>query len=70
MTQARKSRIAARLWIPLAGVAAVAVALLQGLGVFAVWGFGGSFLRDRRGARRDSGRDRGGAAGRDPQKSR
>ncbi len=44
MTQARKSRIAARLWIPLAGVGAVAVALLQGLGVFAVWGFGGSFL--------------------------
>ncbi len=44
MTQARKSRIPARLWIPLAGVAAVAVALLQGLGVFAVWGFAGSFL--------------------------
>ncbi len=44
MMQATKRRIAARLWIPLAGVAAVAVALLQGFGVFAVWGFGGSFL--------------------------
>ncbi|MGO9047824.1 MAG: hypothetical protein ACLQFW_13220 [Xanthobacteraceae bacterium] len=44
MTQAQKSRIAPRLWIPLAVVAAVAVALLQGFGVFTFEGFGGSFL--------------------------
>ncbi len=44
MMQAIKSRIAPRLWIPLVVIAAVVVALLQGLAVFTVWGFGGSFL--------------------------
>jgi hypothetical protein len=45
MTQAGNGRVVKKwLWIPFAVVAGVAVAVLQGLAVFAFEGFDGSFL--------------------------